>query len=459
MSLNIAKFGGTSVANIDAMRSCAKIVIGNPATRMVVVSAAAGVTNHLVQLANEELTSEQVNELIAKVESIEFAILVGLQSPPHVTVKLNELLSILRDLAFHEELLHRPDLKDDLLSLGERMSSLLFAELLCQMGHSAENFDARKVIKTDNEFGQAEPDIAQIALQADKLVRPELERVVLVTQGFIGSDEQDNTTTLGRGGSDYTAALLAEALDAATCEIWTDVIGVYTTDPRITDKAKPLPELSFEEAAEMATFGAKVLHPATMVPAVRKNIRVFVGSSREPEKGGTWIAKDCKVEPHYRALTRRKEQVLVTVKTPSMLYASGFLQQVFEILARHHLSVDLVTTSEIAVSLTIDNPPNSVRARLNRETIEELKEISEVKVEEGYDLVTVVGNNMHSAAGVSSHIFAAIKDYNLRLICYGANPHNISFLVRESDSTEIIKLLHRELFEQEPLQSHHANHG
>lgn len=447
MSLNIAKFGGTSVANIDAMRNCARIVIDNPATRVVVVSAAAGVTNYLVQLANEELTFEQINALIAKVEEIEFSILSGLNSPAPVAAKLNELLGQLRELACHEEILHRPDLKDAILSLGERMSSLMFAELLCQMGQPAANFDARKVIKTDSEYGQAEPNISLIAAQVEKLMQPELAGTVLVTQGFIGSDEQDNTTTLGRGGSDYTAALLAEALQADTCEIWTDVIGVYTTDPRITDKARPLPELSFEEAAEMATFGAKVLHPATMVPAVRKNIRVFVGSSREPDKGGTWIVKNCEQEPYYRALTRRKDQVLVTVKTPSMLYASGFLQQVFEILASHHLSVDLVTTSEIAVSLTIDNPPNSVRARLNKATIEDLKQISEVTVEEGYDLVTVVGNNMHSAAGVSSRIFNAVSEFNLRLICYGANPHNISFLVKDEDSTDVIKVLHQDLFE------------
>ncbi|ALT00231.1 lysine-sensitive aspartokinase 3 [Lacimicrobium alkaliphilum] len=447
MSLNIAKFGGTSVANIDAMTSCARIVMDNAATRVVVVSAAAGVTNYLVQLANEELTVEQINQVIASIEQIEFAILTGLDSPPQVSVKLNELLNLLRELAFHEEILHRPDLKDAMLSLGERMSSLLFAELLCQKGLQAENFDARKVIKTDSDFGQAAPDIELVAAQANKLIKPELSRTVLVTQGFVGSDEQDNTTTLGRGGSDYTAALLAEALGADSCEIWTDVIGVYTTDPRITDKARPLPELSFEEAAEMATFGAKVLHPATMVPAVRRNIPVFVGSSREPEKGGTWIVKDCKQEPHFRALTRRRDQVLVTVKTPSMLYASGFLQQVFEILARHNLSVDLVTTSEIAVSLTIDNPPNSVRARLNRATIEDLKQISDVSVEEGYDLVTVVGNNMHSAAGVSSQIFESVRNYNLRLICYGANPHNISFLVSGKDSTDVVKELHRDLFE------------
>jgi aspartate kinase len=208
-----------------------------------------------------------------------------------------------------------------------------------------------------------------------------------------------------------------------------------------------LPELSFEEAAEMATFGAKVLHPATMEPALRQNIKVFVGSSREPEKGGTWIVRDCEVEPSYRAITRRKDQVMVTVKTPKMMYAQGFLQRVFAIIAKHKLSVDLVTTSEISVSFTLDNPPNTISEKMNKETLAELTTICDVTVEQGFDVVTVVGNNMHSEAGVSSKIFAAISDFNLRMICFGANPHNLSFVVSNHDSENVVKVLHHALFE------------
>jgi len=446
-ALNIAKFGGTSLANYKAMTNCARIIAANPNTRVVVVSASAGVTNTLVALAHSPLTKNQIAEHIDAIKKIEFPILEALGSPAEIQDKLQALLDSLQELALHEELLHRPDLQDALLSHGERMASLLFAELLVQQGVIAQNFDVRKVLSTDSEFGQAAPQLEQIARSAQQLMAPELTGAVLVTQGFIGSDEQGNTTTLGRGGSDFTAALLAEALDAESCEIWTDVIGVYTTDPRIIDTARPIPELSFEEAAEMATFGAKVLHPATMEPALRKNINVFVGSSREPEKGGTWIVRDCQKEPSYRAITRRKDQVMVTVKTPKMMYAQGFLQKVFTIIAAHKLSVDLVTTSEISVSFTLDNPPNSVLERLNQATLEELSQICDVLVEENYDLVTVVGNNMHSAAGVSSRIFAAIADYNLRMICYGANPHNMSFLVSDRDSTGVVTALHRSLLE------------
>ena len=446
-AINIAKFGGTSVANYQTISKCAAIIRDNTETRVMVVSAAAGITNLLVELAHKPLTQAQIQSNCEQIREIEFKILEQLEQPDLIVDKLESLLVEVEVLAKHEEILHRDDLKDELLSMGERMSSLLCAEILKEHGVAALNFDIRKVLITDDTFGEAVPDLSQIKLRATELMEPEISDSVLVTQGFVGADTQGRTTTLGRGGSDFTAALVAEALNAKSCQIWTDVIGVYTTDPRITSAAKPLPELSFEEAAEMATFGAKVLHPATMEPALRKDIPVFVGSSREPEKGGTWIVKDCENEPPFRAITRRREQVMVTVKTPQMLYAQGYLQKVFGIIAKHKLSVDLVTTSEIAISFTLDNPPNSVAERLNKATIAELETMSEVTVEEGFDLVTVVGNHMQTAVGVSSRIFAAIADYNIRMICFGANPHNMSFLVNADNSSEIVTGLHKSLFE------------
>ncbi|WP_395341293.1 lysine-sensitive aspartokinase 3 [Ningiella sp. W23] len=446
-SLNIAKFGGTSVANYDTINNCAQVVINNPNTKVVVVSAAAGVTNHLVLLANTSLTSQQASEIIEKIRVIELAILNELKNPSEVEDKLFALLDELEEYACHEEINFRDDLKDALLSMGERISSLLVAAIIREHGYQAINFDVRKVLRTDSRHTEASPNIEDIERLSAQLLAPELETAIVVTQGFVGADKAGKTTTLGRGGSDFTAALLAEALGASTCEIWTDVIGVYTTDPRITDKARPLAELSFEEAAEMATFGAKVLHPATMEPALRQNIKVFVGSSKEPEKGGTWIVRDCKHEPAFRAITRRKDQVLVTVKTPKMMYAQGFLEQVFHIIAKHKLSVDLITTSEISVSFTLDNPPNSMSEKINKETLLELSQLCEVNVERDFDAVTVVGNNMHSEAGVSAKIFAAVARFNLRMICFGANVHNLSFVVDKNDSTDVVKGLHAALFE------------
>ncbi len=446
-SLNVAKFGGTSVANYATICNCADIVINNSSTKVMVVSAASGVTNHLVLLANTALTQDQISDVIESIRKIEFAILNDLKKPSEVEDKLFALLDELEGYARHEALNFSDDLKDALLSMGERMSSLLCAAILREKGASAINFDVRKVMRTDSRFTEASPDLASIRLLTQQLLMPELSNSIVVTQGFVGADEQGRTTTLGRGGSDFTAALLAEALGAQTCEIWTDVIGVYTTDPRITDKARPLPELSFEEAAEMATFGAKVLHPATMEPALRQDIQVFVGSSREPEKGGTWIRRACEHEPAFRAITRRKDQVLVTVKTPKMMYAQGFLERVFHIIAKHDLSVDLITTSEISVSFTLDNPPNSISEKMNKETLIELSNICEVSVERDLDVITVVGNNMHSEAGVSSRIFSAICDFNLRMICFGANVHNLSVVMSKNDSENAVKVLHTALFE------------
>lgn len=446
-ALNVAKFGGTSVANYDAITKCAKIVVANKSTRVMVVSAAAGVTNFLVQLANTALTSEQITDLVENIRKIQMNIFNQLKNPSEVEEKLNALLEELDQCARHEEIVYRDDLKDTLMSMGERMSSLLCAAVLREYGAPALNFDVRKVLRTDDRFTEASPDIGNIKALADTLLRPELKEHIVVTQGFVGADEKGRTTTLGRGGSDFTAALLAEALSASTCEIWTDVIGVYTTDPRITEHAKPLPELSFEEAAEMATFGAKVLHPATMEPALRQDIRVFVGSSKEPDKGGTWIKQNCDHEPAFRAITRRKDQVLVTVKTPKMMYAQGFLERVFSIIAKHELSVDLITTSEISVSFTLDKPPNSMSEKMNKETLVELSNICDVVVERDLDVVTVVGNNMHSEAGVSSRVFAAISDFNLRMICFGANVHNLSFVVANDKSKAIVRTLHKALFE------------
>ena len=236
---------------------------GNEATRIVVVSAQAGVTNHLVSIAHAPLTSEQIKDTCQAIIDIEMAVLNEIKDKASVADKLEDLFEELRGLANHEEILHRDDLKDQLQSMGERMSSLLFSAVLAEEGVDTLNFDVRKVLRTDSEFGEAAPQIDAIGELSEQLLRPEISNAIVVTQGFVGANEEGKTTTLGRGGSDFTAALLAEALNADSCEIWTDVTGVYTTDPRIVPAAYPLPELSFEEAAEMATFGAKVLHPAT----------------------------------------------------------------------------------------------------------------------------------------------------------------------------------------------------
>lgn len=284
-TLTVAKFGGTSVADYDAMHRCADIIINNLATKVVVVSASSGVTNKLVALTQATTTDEQRKQLIKQIASIQYQILDRLGNPSEVAAKVDAVLCHISELAERLVLSRHKAVVDELLSQGEMCSSIFFAAVLREKGVSASALDVKLVMRTDSHHGRAEPQIEAISELAELYLTPLLASQVIVTQGFVGADAEGATTTLGRGGSDYSAALLAEALRATSVEIWTDVAGIYTTDPRLAPNAKPIPEISFNEAAEMATFGAKVLHPATILPAVRQKIQVFVGSSWAPEQG------------------------------------------------------------------------------------------------------------------------------------------------------------------------------
>lgn len=445
--LVVAKFGGTSVATFEAMqRSCA-LVANNPRCRLVFVSAPGGVTNHLVGICQGSQPPEQIQTTLDAIAQQVLGIAKQCAQPKNIIEKVHGLLD---DLAHVTNINHNeysPSQKDELLAFGERFASLLFSQILNEMGHQACEFDVRTVMKTNDLFGMAQPNVEQLKNHCNLLLKPLLEDSILVTQGFIGQTDSGQTTTLGRGGSDYSAALLAEALEANVCEIWTDVPGVFTTDPRIVDNAFALPELSYDEAAEMANFGAKVLHPATLAPTLRKNIPVFVGSSKAPDLGGTLLVKDCQEEPPFRAITRRREQDLVTLQTPKMLPTSRFIGDVFSILESHGLGIDLITTSETSISLTFNDPSNTSLERINKNVIHSLQQICDVNIEESLDLITLVGNHLHEKEGTACTIFTVLKDFKIRMICYGANPHNISFLVNNEDSTEIVKVLHQALFE------------
>jgi len=444
--LTVAKFGGTSVADHKAMLRCASIIKNDQSTKVVIVSASAGVTNHLVRLCQENIERVERESIINKIRDIQFSITQYLENEARLNSQINNLLDELADFAFKQSQNYSSQTSDAILSFGEQMSSLLFTQVLNSFGVKAQCFDVRQVMKTNSLYGKAVVDIAQLKVHADKILQPKLSEYVVVTQGFIGQDGLSHTTTLGRGGSDYSAALLAEALDADNLSIWTDVVGIFTTDPRITDQARAIKEISFGEAAEMATFGAKILHPATLIPAMRQNIPVFVGSSKEPEKGGTRIQKSVESNPTYRSIALRREQTLVTVKSPAMLHANGFLVKVFAILAKHELSVDLITTSEISVALTFDNPTGSTQSLITHAVVQELEQLCEVTVEHGLSLVAVIGNKLHSTKGVGGTIFDKITNFNIRMICQGASANNLCFLVPESDANTVVEQLHNSLF-------------
>ncbi|MDV5054096.1 MULTISPECIES: lysine-sensitive aspartokinase 3 [Vibrio] len=448
-AFNVAKFGGTSVANFEAMSRCATIIENNPNTRLVVISACSGVTNLLVELANGVQDQTHRTELLQNLANIHDAILTQLEDSTKTAAEVYGILDTVTSLAEAASIQASAKLTDHLVACGELMSTHILTQLMCERGIQAVRFDIRDVLRTDDNFGRAEPNIEAIStLAQDKLV-PLCQQSVVVTQGFIGSDEAGNTTTLGRGGSDYSAALIAESVKAAGLEIWTDVPGIYTTDPRIAPKASPIPEISFSEASEMANFGAKILHPSTLVPALRHDIPVFVGSSKEPEKGGTWIRHQVESSPLFRALALRCNQTMVTLRSANMFHAYGFLAKVFEILAKHKISVDLITTSEISVSLTLDQTDTSGGApQLPQAVREELEELCKVEVEHDLCLVALIGNNMSESKGYAKQVFGTLEDFNLRMICYGASPHNLCFLLHESVSKQAIQKLHTELFEK-----------
>ena len=441
----VAKFGGTSVADFAAMSRCADIVLADPAIRLVVVSASSGVTNLLVAITKEDIIEGRFAHYTG-IERITYAVLEKLQQQAAVGAAIEQLLLELKTL-IGRTVAFTDSEKDLVQSFGERLSSVLFAQVLAERGAAVSSFDVRQVLRTDSRFGKGEPQIAQITALSAQYLTPLLQSQIIVTQGFIGADSSNQTTTLGRGGSDYSAAILGEAIGAKVVQIWTDVVGIFTTDPRLTPDARCIPEISFDEAAEMATFGAKVLHPATLIPAMRQNIPVFVGSSREPEAGGTWISKQVDARPSYRAIALRKNQTLITVKSPAMLHAAGFLTRVFAILSQHQISVDLVTTSEISVALTLDDAPGSAFGTAIEPALAALREFSEVTVEQGLSLVAVIGNHLHSTRGITGSLFQALEQINMRLICHGASRHNLCFLVQDNEAPGVVKELHQALFQ------------
>ncbi|MCZ6362603.1 lysine-sensitive aspartokinase 3 [Vibrio parahaemolyticus] len=448
-AFNVAKFGGTSVANFEAMSRCATIIENNPNTRLVVSSACSGVTNILVELANGVQDQEHRAELLKDLAEIHDSILAQLEDATKASSEVYGILDTVTSLAEAASIQANTKLTDHLVACGELMSTHILAQLMRERGINVVRFDIREVLRTDDNFGRAEPNVEAIAQLAQEKLIPLCLDSVVITQGFIGSDEEGNTTTLGRGGSDYSAALIAEGVKASGLEIWTDVPGIYTTDPRIAPKASPIPEISFSEASEMANFGAKILHPSTLVPALRHDIPVFVGSSKEPEKGGTWIRHQVESSPLFRALALRCNQTMVTLRSANMFHAYGFLAKVFEILAKHKISVDLITTSEISVSLTLDQTDTSGGApQLPQAAREELEELCKVEVEHDLCLVALIGNKMSERKGYAKQVFGTLEDLNLRMICYGASPHNLCFLVNESVAKQAIQKLHTELFEQ-----------
>lgn len=440
----VAKFGGSSMADATAMLRSAKVAIDNKAS-LIVVSATYGTTNQLILLSElaQSASWQECESLIEDINNKHFQIAQDLKVSGEVLDSIKTLLKEVKTISRGINLLKEcsPKAFDRLQSFGERLSSTLFVKAVQDCSEKPVEFlDAREIISTDDTFGKATPLISTIEKNCnDKLQKCLSSEVLMVTQGFIGQSSDGSTTTLGRGGSDYSAALFAEGMNATTLQIWTDVAGIATTDPRIVKEAKPIEEITFQEAAELATFGAKILHPTTLTPALRKNIQVFVGSSYEATAKGTWIKKECKDLPLIRAMALRDKQCLLTLSTPKMLHAHGFLFEIFKVFNDHKVSIDSITTSEISVAVTLDDA-----TLLNKSLISDLEKLAKVKIEQDLTMVSLIGNSINHTPNLASKIFSALGDINVRMICLGASKHNFCFLVNELEGKNAITSLHKE---------------
>jgi len=448
----VMKFGGTSVADAKAMRRVAEIV----KTRMdkkpfVVVSAVGGLTDNLVELSTEagKGNMSKVKDVIDIIAQRHLTIIkdLGLDKNGSLLNTVNETAGQLEKVctAISKADSPRKDLLDELLSTGEYLSSHIMAAYLDSIGLNGVWADSREILVTDSVYGGAKPLIDESTeLAKEKLLPLLTNKKVPVTQGFIGRDKQGKITTLGRGGSDYTASLVGAMLDMEAVEIWSDVSGVLTADPSLVPEAKRILLMSFQEAAELAYFGAKVLHPATMLPAVDKGIPIYVLNSMEPEQGGTKIALSSDIAEEkictLKSIAYKENLTVVTVHSTRMLMAHGFMASIFQIFKKYNISVDLVATSEVSVSITIDNTEHLDKIK------KEISAFATVGVVSNKAIVCLVGQHLKRTSGMPARIFGLLDDVRVHLISQGASEINLSFVIDDSDLQRVIQRLHDHFF-------------
>jgi aspartate kinase len=448
----VMKFGGTSVESAAAIERVASIVKARKERQPVVVVSAMGkTTNRLLAMAADAAAgrrAEALDQLYALrdyhreeagrlVAAGDCAELEGL-----LDEHFQELGELVRGLAVIGEL--TPRFIDAISSYGERLSSRIVTLAFRKAGMDAVHADARRLIVTDRRHTQAAPLCQETYARLCNHVAP-LARAgkVVVMGGFIAATETGVTTTLGRGGSDFTAALAGAGIGAEEIQIWTDVDGMMTADPNSVPDAHRLQVISFDEASELSYFGAKVLHPATVLPAMEKNIPVLILNSRRPDVAGTRVVSEAvHCANPIKSIACKKRITVVSIHSTRMLMAYGFLQRIFEVFARYETPVDMLATSEVSVSATIDNP-----ARLDA-ICAELEQFAEVSVERDRAIISVVGENIRHTAGIGARIFGALSSVNVLMVSQGASQWNFSFVVTEQDVARAVRLLHDEFFRE-----------
>ena len=455
MSLVVMKFGGTSVEDAAAIERAAAIVAGRVASGkkpVVVVSAMAKVTDQLLRAATAAAEGDRTGALAissrlrarhrdtsAELVKDEAAVAALIHL---IDGKFDALDEVLRGLSAIREL--TPRISDQIVSYGERLSSRIVAAAFNERGVDVTHVDARQVIATNSEFQKAVPLEDVIEKRATEKLSPLLAQgKVPVMGGFIASNEEGLTTTLGRGGSDLTGALVGGALNAETIEIWTDVDGIMTADPRVCPDALRVKVISFEEAAELAYFGAKVLHPATILPAVKKNIPVLVLNSRNAGCEGTRIIS---VAPHgkspFKSIAVKRKLTIIDIVASRMLMSHGYMSKVFAVFDKHKCAVDMVSTSEVSVSLSVDSNASLPAIAAD------LSGLADVKYEGKKALVCMVGEDIRGQNGIAAQVFNAIRHVNVRMISQGASEINMSFMIEEDDADEAVRSLHAAFFKE-----------
>lgn len=453
----VTKFGGTSVGSGERIAGVAELVAGRLGEApFVVVSAMGGVTDTLLALsrAAREGDREAVSAALVTLGEKHHAAVEALRLDPaaaaalrgEIERELARLDGLATGVALLGELTERTS--DAICAAGELLSTALVAAALAKRGVAAERVDPREWMATDASFGAAVPDEAAIARRtAERLLPVRAAGKVVVTGGFVGAAPDGATTTLGRGGSDYSAALLGAALSDAgapveAIEIWTDVDGILTADPRVVGGARIVPEVGYAEASELAFFGAKVLHPATIRPAVARGIPVRVRNTFRPDASGTTVRAEAPGEG-VRALAMRPGVAALFVRSPRMLLAHGFAARVFAVFERYAVPVDVIATSEVSISITVD-----ARSPLDG-VVRDLSAFAEVSVLSGLAVVSVVGRRLRSTPRVAARVFGALGEINVVLISQGASETNLTFVVEAGEAPEALRRLHRELFEKE----------
>lgn len=446
----VCKFGGTSVQDAAAIRRVAEIIQGKrPRDPVVVVSALGGATNGLLDIAHKASSGE----LLAALTLIEglrdrhlreaAALLEGSTDAEDVALEIATAFDELAHLAeaFRTLGYLTPRSLDTVAAIGELLSSQLVAAALRGCGLPTQFVDARRVMLTNDEYTRAEPDTDAIAAACRAILLPLVERgIIPVMGGFVGATASGVTTTLGRGGSDFSASLVGAAMDSEAIEIWTDVDGMLTADPRVVPGARLIDRIRFDEAAELAAFGAKVLHPSTIAPAVQRGIPVYVFNSRKPEGTGTMIAFEAPRLP-VRAIAGKRETTLVKLRSTRMLLAHGFLRRVFEVFERHRISVDVVTTSEVSISVTLDETANL------EGVVSELMEFGDVAVERHRGMIAVVGAGIADGGTALARAIAALGDIPVHMASLSATGINFTLVIDDAQVVPAMQRLHATFFE------------